>query len=57
MDCVGWTYQQDHRTGGYVLESGRWDGDSENIITVFLRVGDGVETEDVERILLYVEED
>lgn len=57
MDCVGWTYQQNHRTGGYVLESGRSDGDSENIVTVFLRVNDGVKTEDIEKVLLMKEED
>ncbi len=56
-NCVGWTYQQDHRTGEYILEAGRSDGDSENIITVILRVNDGVKTEDVEKALLMEEED
>ena len=56
MDCVGWTYQQNHRTGGYVLETGRSDGDSENIITIHMRVNDGVKIEDVEKVLLYAED-
>lgn len=46
MDCVGWIYQQDHKTGRYIFESGYLDADSENIITVFLRVNDGVKRED-----------
>lgn len=57
MNCIGWTYQKDYRTGDYVLESGRSDGDSENIITVFMRVNDGVETDDIEKVLLIKEED
>ncbi len=56
MDCVGWTYQQNHRTGGYVLETGRSDGDSENIITIFLRVNENVNVEDIERTLKIEEE-
>ncbi len=56
MNCVGWTYQQDYRTGDYVLETGRSDGDSENIITVHMRVNDGVKIEDVEKVLLYAED-
>lgn len=55
MDCVGWIYQQDHKTGEYVLESGRSDGDSENIITVFLSVNDGVRDEDIRDILTFTE--
>ena len=54
--CVGWTYQQDYRTGDYVLETGRSDGDSENIITIFLRVNENVNVEDIERTLKIEEE-
>lgn len=57
MDCVGWTYQQDHRTGLYIVEAGRSDAYSENIVTVYLRVGEGANTEDVEKVLLIKEED
>ena len=56
MNCVGWTYQQDYRTGDYVLETGRSDGDSENIITIFLRVNENVNVEDIERTLKIEEE-
>ena len=56
MNCVGWTYQQDYRTGDYVLETGRSDGDSENIITICLRVNENVNVEDIERTLEIEEE-
>lgn len=56
-NCVGWTYQRDNRTGEYILESGRSDGDSENIVIVYLRVNEDVKIEDVEKALLMEEED
>ena len=56
-DCVGWTYQQDHRTGEYILETGRSDAYSENIATVHMRVNEGVKIEDIEKVLLMKEED
>lgn len=56
MNCVGWTYQQDYRTGDYVLETGRSDGDSENIITIFLRAKENINVEDIERTLKIEEE-
>lgn len=55
MNCVGWTYQQDHRTGEYIAEAGRTDAYSENVITIHMRVNDGVKREDIEKTLLYVE--
>lgn len=57
MNCVGWTYQQDHRTGEYIAEAGRTDAYSENIITVHMRANDGVKREDIEKVLLIKEED
>ena len=56
-DCIGWTYQQDHRTGLYILEAGRCDAYSENIVTVYFRLNDGVKTGDIEKALLMKEED
>ena len=41
----------------YILESGRSDGDSENIVIVYLRVNEDVKIEDVEKALLMEEED
>ena len=57
MDCVGWHYQKDYKTNQYISETGRMDGDSENIITVHMRANDGVKREDIEKVLLMKEED
>lgn len=57
MDCIGWHYQKDHRTGLYIAETGRMDGGSENIVTVHMRVNDGVSDEDVRKALFFIEED
>lgn len=56
INCVGWTCQQDHRTGLYILEAGRTDAYSENIITIHMRVNKGVKIEDIERALKIEEE-
>lgn len=57
MYCVGWHYQKDYKTNQYIAETGRMDGDSENIITIHMRVNEGVKTEDIEKMLLMKEED
>lgn len=56
MDCVGWHYEKDFKTGQYILEAGRTDAYSENVITVHMRVRDSVKIEDIEKTLLYIEE-
>ena len=33
VDCVGWHYERDFRTSDYIIEAGRSDAYSENIIT------------------------
>lgn len=50
-DAVGWHYERDFRTNGYIAETGRMNPDTEIIISVYLRVADGVSTEEVEKIL------
>ena len=55
IDCVGWHYERDYRTSDYIIETGRMDGDVDTIVTVYLRVNDGVNAEDIERTLLFVE--
>ena len=55
-DCVGWHYERDYRTGDYIIETGRWAGDSENIVIVHLRVNDNANVEDIERTLKIKEE-
>lgn len=57
MDCVGWHYQKDYKNNQYIAETGRMDGDSENIVIVYLRVNEDVKIEDVEKALLMEEED
>lgn len=57
MDCVGWHFTRDYKTGLYIIETGRMDGDSENIVTVYLRVRDSVSDEQVKKALFFIEED
>lgn len=54
-DCIGWTYEKDYKTNGYIAECSRTDGNSENIVTVYLCANDGVECEDVEKMLVVEE--
>lgn len=55
MDCVGWHYERDYRTGDYIIETGRMDGDVDTIVTVYLRVNDGVNAEEINKTLLFEE--
>ena len=55
VNCVGWHYERDYRTGDYIIETGRMDGNSENVVIAYLRVNDNANVEDIERILLFVE--
>lgn len=50
-DCIGWTFEKDFKTGNYIAECSRTDGNSENIVTVHLSAGDGRNAEDIERVL------
>ena len=56
MDCVGWHYEKDFKTNQYILEAGRCDAYSENIVIAHLRAYEGVSDEDVRDALL-IEED
>lgn len=56
MDYVGWHYEQDYRTGKYIVETGRINPDSEILIVVQLFVGDGVSGEDIHERLKIEEE-
>ncbi len=55
MDCIGWDYERDYGTGDYIIETGRMDGNSENIVTAHLCVNNGVNVEDIEKALLLEE--
>lgn len=56
MACVGWHYERDYRTGDYIIETGRMDGDSEDIVIAHLQVNDGVNVEGIEKALKPKEE-
>ena len=56
MDCVGWHYERDYRTGDYIIETGRMDGNSENVIIAHLRICENVNVEEIDKILEIVEE-
>lgn len=55
VDCVGWHYERDYKTGDYIIETGRMDGDSENVVIAHLSVNDGTDIEDIEKALLLQE--
>ena len=55
--CIGWTYEKNYKTNGYIAECGRTEGNAENIITVYLCVGDGVNAEEINEILRVIEEE
>lgn len=50
--CIGWTYEKDYKSNGYIAECGRMEGNVENIITLYLSAGDGVSSGDVEKVLV-----
>ncbi|RKI37055.1 hypothetical protein D7V86_24050 [bacterium D16-51] len=54
--CIGWHYERDYKTNGYIAECSRMDGCAENIVTVHLRVNDSSNVEEIERILKIEEE-
>ena len=57
-DAIGWHYERDISTKGeYILDSGAMNPYSENVVTVYLRVGNDVDVEDIERTLLFWEEE
>lgn len=51
VDCVGWTYSKNCKTNSYIAECSRTDGNAENIITLYLGVGDDMDVEDVNEAL------
>lgn len=55
-DSVGWHYEQDCKSNAYIAECGRMNPDTEIIISVYLRVCEGVSVESVDKVLLFEEE-
>ncbi len=57
-DFVDWHYERNlSAKDEYILDSGAMNPYSENVVTVYLRVVDGVDREDIERTLLFLEEE
>lgn len=56
-DFVDWHFERNISTKyEYILDSGAMNPYSENVVTVYLHVGDDVNVEDIERALLFLEE-
>ena len=57
-DCMGWTYERNPSSKNeYIFESGRMNQECNAIVTVHMRLKDGVNSDEVEKILLLTEED
>lgn len=50
-DAVGWHFERDIETNGYIVETGRMNPDSEIIVSVYLSVCNGACRENVEKVL------
>lgn len=55
-DAIGWHFERDFKSRGYIIECGRMNPDTDIIITVYLGVGEGVIGEKIEKILEVTEE-
>lgn len=57
-DFVDWHYEKNiSAKDEYILDSGAMNPYSENVVTVYLCVTDGVNVGDIERALLFLEEE
>ncbi|EOT24118.1 hypothetical protein C805_02330 [Eubacterium sp. 14-2] len=53
---IDWHYERDlSENDGYIIECGRYNPHSENIITVYLEVADNTTDEEINKILLFEE--
>lgn len=56
-DFIDWHYERDlSENDGYIFDSGRMNPYTETIVTVFLRICDGVSGEEIGKALLFEEE-
>lgn len=57
-DFVDWHYERNISIKDeYIFDSGAMNPYSENVVTVYLRIADDVNVEDIERTLLFLEEE
>ena len=58
IDCLGWTYEKNPGSKSeYIFESGRMNQESNAFVIACMRLNDGVNREEVEKMLLKEEED
>lgn len=57
MDALGWHFERDIKSKGYIAETGRMNPDSEIIISVYMDVCNGACREEVEKVLSVSEEE
>lgn len=58
IDCLGWTYEKNPDSNSeYIFETGRMNQECNAFVTAWMRLKDGVNSEDLEKILLLTEED
>lgn len=55
-EFVDWHYENLSGKGEYIVDSGAMNPYSENIVVAYLRVRDGVDVEDVDKVLKIEEE-
>lgn len=56
-DAIGWYYERDIKSKGYIVETGRMNPDVESIVTVYLSVCNDACRENVEKELNVIEEE
>ena len=56
VDAIGWHYERDIETNGYIAATGRMNPDTEIIVIAHLCDAENVATEDIEQALLFLEE-
>lgn len=56
-DAIGWHYERDIKANGYIAETGRMNPDTEVVITVYLGICNGACKENIEKALLFLEEE
>lgn len=54
-DCIGWHYDNNLHANGYIIEYGRYNPHSENIIIAYLEVVVSAIEEEIEKMLLFEE--
>ena len=56
-DAIGWHYERDYKTGNYEVDCSRMNGDVDFIFIAHLCACDGVEKEDIHKVLRVIEEE